>query len=436
MVKKIKMAAIYIGVLFMLSACSSPEGYDSEEIANNGVRTIQLPEGCEIVEDINEFEGVTQDQSYNKETDASTVFDVYFGGTDTGDVLYLNVKSNWLAYFDKNTGNSGLVCGKPDCDHNNASCNAIISDRNGVQYYDGDLYTVKKGGNGFVLEKIAVDGTEREEMGNLLGVKTAVASPMGGDGIEWIIHRGYIYYWYFWETSHMDEEYYYLNNSHCIYRKSLEKDGEPECIIAMPVLSHSVQLIGSGSYVYMTIATEDQTEGYLYRYNIENGKLEWFKEWGNEIAGAAIHEGKIYYLDKNISEQKTEVYCYDIETNEKSLVFEIEGVATEVRYDEDYMYIGHYYKNETEIGKIDMWSWQGEYIADVPFYNEFNEEGRLRIIGGSDKENIYVWCMVSNPDEENIYNVMGSYTTIEYIEKKDILDDGEYEIKEWSEMVK
>lgn len=193
------------------------------------------------------------------------------------------------------------------------------------------------------------------------------------------------------------------------------------------------QFIGSGSYVYMIVPTADETKGCLFRYNTENNKLEWFKEWGNEIANVAIHDNKIYYSENNRSRQMTKMYCYDMEKKEKKVIFEIDGLAGVMKYDEEYMYIA--YETVDRIWKKGIWNWNGEYIADLPCYSEFDEEGIFRDLAGSDNKNIYIYCMVSNPEKENIYMIptMGSYTVIEYIEKEDILD-GEYEIKEWSEM--
>lgn len=153
--------------LLLLSACSSPEGDNVEKIADDGIKGIKPPEGCDIIDNMDEFEKVLNDQSYNIDTDANTSFDVLFGGTDMGEVLYVNISSNWLIYCNKNTGNSGLLCGKPECEHTNKNCNAYIENGWGTQYYNGYLYTVVKNNTGYMLTKISVNGSEREELGKL-----------------------------------------------------------------------------------------------------------------------------------------------------------------------------------------------------------------------------------------------------------------------------
>lgn len=428
MLKRGLLVIIIGAVVFSLYACSSPEADKTDNIADDGIKGIKPPEGCEVIENIEDFELVTTDQSYNRETDANNSFNVQFGGTDTGETLYVNINRNWFIYCDKRTGNSGLLCGKPDCEHSNSNtCNATVDGCHGAQYYKGYLYSVKFVGGSYNLIKISTDGSERELLGKLS------KGNLNGGSVDWIIHRGYIYYCYRSGASGT-EDVYYNNNSNCIFRKSLEKDSEPECIIALPVMSPmgECNIMATGSYVYMIIPTAEETRGWLYRYNIESGKLEWFKEWGNEIANVAVYDNKIYYSEHNRSECKTKVYCYNTETKETTEFFEIDGLAGVMKYDEDYMYIT--YQKGDEVWKMGAWNRNGEYVAELPCYNGFDEECKFRDLAGSDEHNIYIWCMVANPEEENIYTpVMGSYTVIEYIEKQDILD-GEYEIKEWSEM--
>lgn len=435
-IKKVKTVFMYVAILFVLSACSSPEGENTEKIAQEGISGIQILQGCEIVDNIDEFENATEDQLYNEETDANPSFYV-LNGTDAGEALYANINRDYFIYCDKSTGNSGLVCGKPDCEHNSDECNSFISSSWGMQYYEGYLYTVQTKGGGFALSKISVDGSERENLGELIDMEIVVQRPYGSNTIGWIIHRGYIYYCYSWDSG-STEDTYYLNNSNCIYRKSPEKDSEPECIMALTVLSWvaECQFIGAGSYVYMKVPTADETAGYLYRYNTESGKLEWFKEWGNEISGAAIHNNKIFYSENNRSKQKTNIYCYDTETKEKTLFLEIDGLVGQMRYDNEYIYVT--YEDTEEIWKTGIWNWQGDYIAEIPVYMEFDDEGKNIELAGTDEDYIYIRCMVTvNSKEENIYtSSMGAvFTVMEYIDKEDILD-GEYEIKEWSEIAK
>lgn len=53
-----------------------------------------------------------------------------------------------LYYFNKTQGTSGLLCNKPDCNHNDEGCNVLLEFNGtveGLQYYEGSLYTVTRG---------------------------------------------------------------------------------------------------------------------------------------------------------------------------------------------------------------------------------------------------------------------------------------------------
>lgn len=79
MFKRIKKAVICGSTLLflLLSACSSPEGDNLKKLAIDGIKDIKPPEGCEIIEDIKDFEPVTADQSFNERTDMR-ITGVYF----------------------------------------------------------------------------------------------------------------------------------------------------------------------------------------------------------------------------------------------------------------------------------------------------------------------------------------------------------------------
>ncbi len=434
MIKKINILFVYIAMMFILSACSSPETEDLNKIAEEGISGLKPPKGFDVINNIDKFDEVTENQSYNRDTDADRNFNrLTTGVTDTGDILYAVSGGDWIIYCDKKTGSSGLLCGKPDCGHVNEECNAYMVNCWGIQYYNGYLYTVQsdRSDDVFKLKKISTDGSEREDLGKLVDKDTITD---GGQSIVWAIHRGYIYYVY--QLAVQAEDTYYLNNSNCVYRRSLEKDSKPECIMPLPLQSWfgECEFIGTGSYVYMLIPTADNKEDCsLYRLNTETGKLEWFKEWGNNIRGAGVHNNKIYYLESDRGAEKFKMYFYNPETEEKSVLFETEGISAGMSYDDDYIYITVSFDND--VWKREVWSWEGIHLADMEFSSDgiSGDDGRIRGLAGSDEERIYISCILK--DEENIYNVpiMGMPIVIEYIEKEDI-SDGEYKLKEWSDM--
>lgn len=110
-----------------------------------------------------------------------------------------------LYYLDKDTGNSTIVCGKPDCDHEpveGSTCNALVYTQGLLTYFDGKLYynnsnaTLENGqyvSKGERLFSMNPNGTEHDAMQNLDFVPRGdtnmfVNVPM--------IHRGNVYFCY------------------------------------------------------------------------------------------------------------------------------------------------------------------------------------------------------------------------------------------------
>lgn len=81
---------------------------------------------------------------------------------DTGDVMYfVGYRGNFLHYVDKETGISGFLCGRPECEHDSDECNAYVTHYvTALSAYDGRLYWVNIG-NGTVYSA-ELDGTGRQ----------------------------------------------------------------------------------------------------------------------------------------------------------------------------------------------------------------------------------------------------------------------------------
>lgn len=74
----------------------------------------------------------------------------------------------WLGeriyYIDKATGISGPLCGKPECGHNDTSCNAYFNDVYGMGIDDGSLYVLVAEVGRYVIYSVMLDGTDRQEV--------------------------------------------------------------------------------------------------------------------------------------------------------------------------------------------------------------------------------------------------------------------------------
>ena len=75
-----------------------------------------------------------------------------------------------LMYLDDSTHKTIPVCAKAECKHNSADCNAVLDssyDNSPLHYYKGSLYVVKVEGGMAKLERIAKDGSSRENVADL-----------------------------------------------------------------------------------------------------------------------------------------------------------------------------------------------------------------------------------------------------------------------------
>ena len=96
--------------------------------------------------------------------------------------VYYTCMNDWLYYYDTKTGSSGKVCGKAECNHDTASCNAYLGEIvSGVQVYDGKLYWMSG-----VLYRSDLNGENREIYRVLEGSAVNMSC-------RFYIHRGSIY---------------------------------------------------------------------------------------------------------------------------------------------------------------------------------------------------------------------------------------------------
>ena len=84
-----------------------------------------------------------------------------------------------LKYFDDSTHKTIPVCAKAECMHNSADCNAVLDssyDNSPLHYYKGSLYVVKVEGGMAKLERIAKDGSSREDVADLFASDNGTVS--------------------------------------------------------------------------------------------------------------------------------------------------------------------------------------------------------------------------------------------------------------------
>ncbi len=405
----------------------------------------------EVVTDYTKFTPVKQDQSYHPETDMNWSY--YYSGinfTDLGNTIYMSIPDGELLYFSKDTGNAGIACDKPECEHDvktvqgdcQANLHLLNLDVYGLQYYKGDLYYTL---GGTILYKMSLDREIKYKYASLLGEKG-----FGTNG--WLIHRGYIYF---------------CSLNEGIYKMPVDNPTCKELIISMPQgLSSNISMRAYGSYLYFTIDNSKENSYAAARYNIESNQIEQFMNVGEslrntvlddniifansiiELGNIMVHDGKLYYTggDKNIWESI--IYQYDIMSEKNEVFLKKENKDTNfglIYSDSDYIYI---WKNILERkdfydGGEDKstfgyfaYTWDGKLAGEILNINErnYNMEPlsivhcKSQRLVGSDNSRIYYlsmeWDQQTGADEESVYKIAGSTKAIiSYINKAELSEN-------------
>ncbi len=143
--------------------------------------------------------GMTYHDVYDPFTDFDNCFGRgYPGFAESEDAYYyISTVGNYIYYYDKLTGERGVLCGRPECLHDkneiNEDCNGCIRADGIINYYKGQLYYTGYSDYGDSqvrrsLYRMEPDGTKRERLFPF------TCSIQYYPGIT-LIHRGKLYGW-------------------------------------------------------------------------------------------------------------------------------------------------------------------------------------------------------------------------------------------------
>ncbi len=307
------------------------------------------------------------------------------------------------------------------------------------QYYNGEIYGVSALTTG--LQKRSLDAVTSDSIGRLLTVDRVEGDNKNAQTCNWIIHRGYIYYIYFYRAG-FDGDAYYLNNSNCLFRKPLEGDGEPECIMPLTkgINPWDCYLSAAGSYIYigMKKSADGSERGIdIYRYNTETDMVESFQSMDGNILFVRGTEDGFYYL-KNENGDNGEIYFYDNMEHKKKKIIEIKGNVKSLRMDEDYMYMGKEIENGDDY-YIGIYDYSGNEIHAVRLGFKDPEEGEgayiiKHYIGFLGSDDDYIYFDRTTYIDDDSYNIWGmpdeGYQDLMVIDKSK-LKEGKIEYEIW-----
>lgn len=231
-----------------------------------------------------------------------------------------------MTFYDYETGQNIPVCTKTNCNHNDEGCDAIFEEKDypsmlDIGYYEGFIYVLYKNDGDLFLGKIAPDGSNREISCKLLKTDTLEEEEEDGQTSlstyypEWTIHRGYVYY----TTT------YPGNTKPQLMRVKLNSNLSDEVEILYTRSGDYPDLYrisGFGDYVFFQAGNytdSDMTEldAQLYLYDIDSGEISLVAEKVNREY--TISENKVYYFDSDYN-----VAVYDVRTDERKIFCETE----------------------------------------------------------------------------------------------------------------
>ena len=301
-----------------------------------------------------------------------------------------------LYYFDTETRESYPVCSKPNCDHKNG-CTSFFSIFNyypfELSYYNNALYVLgweNEGSNlwhNYIYE-VSLDNYKRKKAAYLFD------STGSTDFVDFIIHRGYVYYLR-GNSSNLEETTDYL------YRVKIgntsEKD-EAEKIYEFSGIGASINdLKASGNNIIVRNDCYGDTEGNDFEtsYNLINiHSLETEKIVGNEAYSLLVN-GEYAYYEKG----ENTVYRIDLNTNDEEFFCSINGPAY-ISADSNYIYFDNRQKMHIDESfqdrKISVFDKTGKHITDITLKNP-----KDRCCFGGDDIMIFMETAAANEAEKS-----------------------------------
>ncbi len=315
-----------------------------------------------------------------------------------------NASDSNLVYYDDQSGESVILCNKPQCEHNSEECMAYIKGgefKSKLYYYDSYIYMLSSKGN---LVRISQDGTQRTDMGSI-----CVFSEQ--DGVSLCFNQQYAY-------------------------MSQEITGDIEGNVTVRLYRFNLDTCSS-DMIY-------EEKGYGIGINSLKtyGKDTFFikTSFSKDDKGLYSLEGKgIFRItgDSTESVLDANVYSYCMDADNNIMYYSTLGDGIIYRYDLGTGKSESIYKSDNGTGYFYI-TYDGDYIwmddegyKDMAMYFNKQSNALEYTIYQLDKDGKCV-SQRTIPDEEKIYSIMhgdssrmfmfSSVNNIVYIDKSNIAD--------------
>ena len=325
---------------------------------------------------------------------------------ETSDAVYGLSEKNFVVFFDKASKTSGILCGRPECMHDDSSCNASVDAlAQGLTVYANKLYWI---GQEHYQNKVSelylwcmnLDGTNLQKLKKLDKELWSVVK--GNTFVE--IHRENIYVAGIIGVVNQGQP----SETVMVYAESVEDEtAEPVIVFEKkfsnePTPNVRIMPIGDQVYIMLSYSNGDGTCGLeLYVWNSKTSELTTLYEEKRESFYAWemwVEEGDgIYMSSFSIESIGADVpagaYKYDFAANEISQCFEIrdgEKFYTIANIGDDIVFITG--RDEDNNRKLFVMNFDGVIIynekLDIPELMDGKVYGAIPY--GGDNESIYM----------------------------------------------
>lgn len=295
--KKIRLISLLLCSIIILGSCGKQNGPTPDEKnmddnpANHGYHSIM-------------------------ETENGYYYNIGFmGHTNADNYLGHSMEfKHFLRYYNKKTGETILLCNKPECEHAGSdSCTATYKKMGVINsvMYDNQIYVYAVEHSGTIISmnlyRIALDGSSIDKVGTVLEVENTLgqgvafmpeqATSFGTNHLNcFIIHQGYAYLPYYLRIGKASKGF--MGGG--LAQMNLET-GETKIIHELEYMTsnYPYNLRGVGNYVYMDM---NNTK----RYDITTGTLDYPGAMAEMLPKIVLHmvtEERLYNLDSIYDEE-------------------------------------------------------------------------------------------------------------------------------------
>ena len=247
------------------------------------------------------------------------------------DGVYYFVMGTSIHYCDQVSGQYGVLCGKPECEHKGSSCNGYVGPENCLAAYDGKIYTIASSLAGTKLYRVNPDGTNREEVRELDSLD-------GGNGRVYI-HRGYVY------MSKDTQQVVNGQTSTTFHMYQYELGSNEEPVVVMEETHEYIEIPFYhfvNDEIYMILPYVDNNQRIISIRKIDLSNCDVEELWVGDVGGSTTN----FLIDKDVmyianelekGEREVRILQYDITKNTMEYGSKLRGAKGEYHITSEYI---------------------------------------------------------------------------------------------------